>query len=192
MMFALKLQREDFTAMFDCQSISYQSCAGKNLRKSNPHEICQLYIYRERAGSHGGRGCESPDFVILVTKFTIISVITPSVYIYISLYPKETSILLVKAAIIVLSSPRPPRPPSDARRSFPWPRATGTATSCQEWGAAVDHVGHDSGWVCLRVFHGIGIYNNQQSKKHVRYLHIYICVCVYLYIYTCWTNQVIS
>ena len=29
-----------------------------------------------RAGSHGGRGCESPDFVILVIKFIIISVIT--------------------------------------------------------------------------------------------------------------------
>ena len=171
-------------------------CWQESQKIESPWNMPTIYIYRERerAGSHGWRGCESPDFVILVTKFIIISVITPSVYIYISLYPKETSILLVKAAIIVLSSPRPPRPPSDARRSFPWPRATGTATSCQEWGAAVDHVGHDSGWVCLRVFHGIGIYNNQQSKKHVRYLHIYIyvCVCVYLYIYTCWTNQVIS
>ena len=42
-------------------------------------EICDYNLHCtkcKRAGSHGGRGCESPDFVILVIKIIIISVIT--------------------------------------------------------------------------------------------------------------------
>ena len=52
------------------------STASMSLQRPVPVQSLSPMGLLKRAGSHGGRGCESPDFVILVIKFIIISVIT--------------------------------------------------------------------------------------------------------------------